>query len=84
MSYECIFCYLYTEVYNYGDVTDVINPADDEYARYTLAASLVFPNQKQMEELFSKLSFSLEYVIGFVTTSGILYDEEASQMLSKK
>lgn len=52
---ECVFAYLYAEVANYGNVTDVLNTKSDVYARYTLAASLVFSRPNAIYDSIEKI-----------------------------
>lgn len=42
LSYECLFAYLFGEVFHYGKASDLLNPKDEVFAKYTLSASLVF------------------------------------------
>lgn len=55
MTIECIFAYMYTEVGKYGNIADIIDTRNEVYARYTLAASLVFSEPKAMQECLDKL-----------------------------
>lgn len=66
MSYECLFGYLYAEVYKYGTITDVINPGSDVYARYTLTASLVFTEPQAFTTFLHRLPTSWHVVENMV------------------
>lgn len=62
MSYECLFGYLYAEVYKYGTITDLIDPSSDVYARYTLTASLVFTEPQAFTTFLHRLPTSWHIV----------------------
>ena len=63
---ECIFAYMYTEVGKYGNIADVIDTGNEIYARYTLAASLVFSEPKAMQECLDKLPVTWIGITNFV------------------
>jgi hypothetical protein len=57
---------MYTEVGKYGNIADVIDTGNEIYARYTLAASLVFSEPKAMQECLDKLPVMWISITNFV------------------
>lgn len=55
MSCESVFAYLYTEEYKYGNIADVIDTRSEDFAKYTLAASLVFSEPNGLAKSIRKL-----------------------------
>lgn len=53
-AYQCLFAYLYAEVYDYGNVTDVISPRSPVFAKYTLTASLVLSEPQPCRAFMAK------------------------------
>lgn len=83
MTIECIFAYMYTEVGKYGNIADVIDTGNEIYARYTLAASLVFSEPKAMHECLGKLPASWISIMNFVKGLADKEDEAAVKTLNK-
>lgn len=80
MIIECIFAYLYTEVSKYGNIADIIDTRNEIYARYTLAASLVFSEPKAMQKCLCKLPTTWTNIMGFV--KGLTSSEEIRKVES--
>ena len=71
MSIECAFAYMYAEIYKYGKITEIINPDSDAYARYTLAASLVFSESSAMEKFLGKMPLAWNKIAAFARDVGL-------------
>lgn len=55
MSCESVFAYLYTEEYKYGKIADIMDTRSEDFAKYTLAASLVFSEPNGLKLSIRKL-----------------------------
>lgn len=75
ISYECFFAYMYAEIYDYGQITDVMDTNSKDYARYTLAASLVFTEKNAVEAFVRKMPYSWEKSKNFLQKT--LYNRKA-------
>lgn len=75
MSCECLFAYLYTEEYKYGNISDIIDTRSEDFAKYTLAASLVFSEPNGLVKSMRKLTSLWEYIINLLEESGLTYDK---------
>lgn len=58
ISYECFFAYMYSEVYGYGQITDIMDTNSKDYAKYIIAASLVFTERKAVETFLKRMPYS--------------------------
>ena len=70
MSIECAFAYMYAEIYKYGKITEIITPDSAAYARYTLAASLVFSESSAMEKFLGKMPLAWNKIAAFARDVG--------------
>lgn len=59
-TYECVFTYIYVEIFKYGKAADVIDTKSIVFAKYTLSASLVFSEPTAFIQCLDKLPASWE------------------------
>lgn len=59
-TYECVFTYIYVEIFKYGKASDVIDTKSIVFAKYTLSASLVFSEPTAFKQCLDKLPASWE------------------------
>lgn len=83
MTIECIFAYLYAEVYNYGIVSDVLDTKSELYLRYILVASLVLSEQTAMEECLCKLPATWYRLRSFIDNLNLAHNSTDCESLSK-
>lgn len=76
MTIECFLAYLYTEVCQYGGISDIIDTHDEVYARYTLVSSLVFSEPEAMKVFLGQLTETWKGIMSFV--KGLTERENAS------
>lgn len=79
MTIECLFAYVYTEVDNYGTISDIIGTDTIVYARYTIAASLVFSEPKAMNDLLIKISTKWNEVMN--SLKSLFHREDSDKFL---
>lgn len=80
MSCESVFAYLYTEEYKYGNITDIINIRSEDFAKYTLAASLVFSEPNGLKKSIEKLPFLWNDIISTLDSACLDYDKRPNKI----
>lgn len=71
MSCESVFAYLYTEEYKYGNIAEIMDTRSEDFAKYTLAASLVFSEPNGLTKSIQKLSSLWENIASVLEEAGL-------------
>ncbi len=71
MSCESVFAYLYTEDYKYGNIADIMDTRSEDFAKYTLAASLVFSEPNGLTKSINKLPSLWENITCVLEGAGL-------------
>lgn len=80
MSCESVFAYLYTEEYKYGNIADVINTSSEDFAKYTLAASLVFTETNGLKKSIKKLPSLWNNITNVLEEAGLDYNKRPDEI----
>lgn len=80
MSCESVFAYLYTEEYKYGNIADIIDTRSEDFAKYTLAASLVFSEPNGLKKSIKKLSSLWNNITNVLEDTGLDYNKRPDEI----
>lgn len=80
MSCESVFAYLYTEDYKYGNISDIIDTRSEDFAKYTLAASLVFSEPNGLKKSIEKLSSLWNNITNVLEDVGLDYNKRPDEI----